>query len=239
MSSPEASNQMDDDVSTKTNIGEDEMVMTEDNNNNNADYSSKIQEEVTNNNNNETSKEDNDAIAEWEASAKMIAEKVQRQQEGKETAMLPKEHEDESFLTVDEIAKLLDAQLADNAGSKSRNLAFLHVLPIQKKRKKCWQIGLERSKYIPLRLSYEERKYLRLVKATMNGAEYTDLVDGKTHKSEQRRQNEIVRCIGATLTGLVTALKHSVGQKLAETEILVNTAHPYKVFLKSQGVIKL
>ena len=96
MSSPEASNQMDDDVSTKTNIGEDEMVMTEDNNNNNADYSSKIQEEVTNNNNNETSKEDNDAIAEWEASAKMIAEKVQRQQEGKETAMLPKEHEDES-----------------------------------------------------------------------------------------------------------------------------------------------
>ena len=119
MSSPEASNQMDDDVSTKTNIGEDEMVMTEDNNNN-ADYSSKIQEEVTNNNNNETSKEDNDAVAEWEASAKMIAEKVQRQQEGKETAMLPKEHEDESFLTVDEIAKLLDAQLADNAGSKSK-----------------------------------------------------------------------------------------------------------------------
>ena len=95
--SPEASNQMDDDVSTKTNIGEDEMVMTEDNNNNNADYSSKIQEEVTNNNNNETSKEDNDAIAEWEASAKMIAEKVQRQQEGKETAMLPKEHDGKQY----------------------------------------------------------------------------------------------------------------------------------------------
>ena len=41
MSSPEASNQMDDDVSTKTNIGEDEMVMTEDNNNNNADIRQK------------------------------------------------------------------------------------------------------------------------------------------------------------------------------------------------------
>ncbi len=216
MSSPEASNQMDDDVSTKTNIGEDEMVTTEDNNNNSADYSSKIQEEVTNNNNNETSKEDNDAIAEWEASAKMIAEKVQRQQEGKETAMLPKEHEDESFLTVDEIAKLLDAQLADNAGSKSKFGFSSRASNSKEEKEMLANWFLERSKYIPLRLSYEERKYLRLVKATMNGAEYTDLVDGKTHKSEQRRQNEIVRCIGATLTGLVTALKHSVGQKLAE-----------------------
>ena len=190
MSSPEASNQMDDDVSTKTNIGEDEMVMTEDNNNNNADYSSKIQEEVTNNNNNETSKEDNDAIAEWEASAKMIAEKVQRQQEGKETAMLPKEHEDESFLTVDEIAKLLDAQLADNAGSKSKFGFSSRASNSKEEKEMLANWFLERSKYIPLRLSYEERKYLRLVKATMNGAEYTDLVDGKTHKSEQRRQNE-------------------------------------------------
>ena len=80
----------------------------------------------------------------------------------------------------------MNAQLADNAGSKSK-LAFLHVLPIPKEEKEMlanW--FLERSKYIPLRLSYEERKYLRLVKATMNGAEYTDLVDGKTHKSEKK-----------------------------------------------------
>ena len=77
------------------------------------DYSSKVTEEG------DGAAAQDDAIAEWEASAKKIAEKVQRQQEGKETAMLPKEHEDETFLTVDEIAKLLDAQLTENAKGKS------------------------------------------------------------------------------------------------------------------------
>ena len=148
-----------------------------------------------------------------EASAKKIAEKVQRQQEGKETAMLPKEHEDETFLTVDEIAKLLDAQLTENAKGKS---AFFRSANSKEEKEMLANWFIERSKYIPLRLSYEERKYLRLVKATMNGAEYTDLIDGRVFKSDNRRQGEVVRCIGATLTGLVTALNHRVGQKLAE-----------------------
>ena len=142
-----------------------------------------------------------------------IAEKVQRQQEGKETAMLPKEHEDETFLTVDEIAKLLDAQLTENAKGKS---AFFRSANSKEEKEMLANWFIERSKYIPLRLSYEERKYLRLVKATMNGAEYTDLIDGRVFKSDNRRQGEVVRCIGATLTGLVTALNHRVGQKLAE-----------------------
>ena len=171
------------------------------------DYSSKVTEEG------DGAAAQDDAIAEWEASAKKIAEKVQRQQEGKETAMLPKEHEDETFLTVDEIAKLLDAQLTENAKGKS---AFFRSANSKEEKEMLANWFIERSKYIPLRLSYEERKYLRLVKATMNGAEYTDLIDGRVFKSDNRRQGEVVRCIGATLTGLVTALNHRVGQKLAE-----------------------
>ena len=148
-----------------------------------------------------------DAMAAWEASAKAIAEKVQRQQEGKETAMLPEEHEDETFLTVDEIAKLLDEQLASNVSNSKTSAVDKEMLA-------NW--FCERSKYIPRRLSYEERKWLRLVKATMKGAEYTDIIDGKVYKKETRRHSEMVRCIGATLTGLVTAIDHSAGQKLAE-----------------------
>ena len=38
-----------------------------------------------------------DQLSAWEKSAKAIAEKVQRQQEGLETAMLEPKHEDETF----------------------------------------------------------------------------------------------------------------------------------------------
>jgi len=36
---------------------------------------------------------------------------------------------------------------------------------------------VERTKYIPLRLTYEERKYLRLLEATLNVSEYTGNVN--------------------------------------------------------------
>ena len=151
-----------------------------------------------------------DQLSAWEKSAKAIAEKVQRQQEGLETAMLEPKHEDETFLTVDEIAALLEAQMAENTSSKKRKQNS------QAERDTLADWFCERSKFIPLRLSYEERKWLRLVKATMRGAEYTDIIDGKIFKSEVRRNNEIVRCLGATLTGLVTAINHQEGQRLAE-----------------------
>ena len=46
---------------------------------------------------------------------------------------------------------------------------------------------LERAKYIPLRLAYDERKQFRLLAAALNVSEYTDKVDVYTfHKSKVR-----------------------------------------------------
>lgn len=46
---------------------------------------------------------------------------------------------------------------------------------------------LERAKYIPLRLAYDERKQFRLLEAALNVSEYTDKVDVYTfHKSKVR-----------------------------------------------------
>jgi len=43
----------------------------------------------------------------------------------------------------------------------------------------------ERCKYIPLRLSWEERKYLRLVEAALTVCEYTARVDKKFKNAAQ------------------------------------------------------
>ena len=70
---------------------------------------------------------------------------------------------------------------------------------------------LERAKYIPLRLSYEERKALRLVNAAISVSNYTSTVD-KIFKSNSRRQNHQLQHICAFLSGLVSAHNYGEGQ---------------------------
>lgn len=70
---------------------------------------------------------------------------------------------------------------------------------------------LERARYIPLRLSYEERKALRLVNAAINVSNYTSVVD-KEFKSKSRRQHQQLQHICAFLSGLVSAHEYSDGQ---------------------------
>ena len=52
---------------------------------------------------------------EYEEEAKKVAEKVRRQQEGQESAMLGSEHADEEYQTVDAIKRMLEAQMLTNA----------------------------------------------------------------------------------------------------------------------------
>ena len=176
--------------------------------------------------------------AEWEASARAIAEKiqaearrvadkVQRQQEGKESAMLGGEHRDDSFLTVDDIRSLLDVQIRDNAPTTApprytsrynrggAGMAAAAVSdPAVALKLGEWFLGRARS--IPLRLSYEERKHLRLVQAVMRGNEYTQKVDGKRHKTAARRSQAKMKCVQAVLMGMVTALSPDAGAKLVQ-----------------------
>jgi hypothetical protein len=45
----------------------------------------------------------------------------------------------------------------------------------------------ERAQYIPLRLSFEERKLLRLIQAALNVSDYTDKVDIISYTSKPKR----------------------------------------------------
>jgi len=73
---------------------------------------------------------------------------------------------------------------------------------------------IERAKYVPLRLTLNERKLLRLCEAALNVSEYTDKVDILTWKSKTGRIHEQIRDICAILSGLAVAADYEVGQKM-------------------------
>lgn len=73
---------------------------------------------------------------------------------------------------------------------------------------------IERSKYIPLRLKYEERKFLRLLEAGLNVSEYTDKVDVVIYGSKSKRIVAQIKELCSILSGLVLAADYKVGQQL-------------------------
>ena len=83
----------------------------------------------------------------------------------------------------------------------------------------------ERSKFIPLRLSYEERKWLRLVEAALTVSEYTDKVDVLSAASKSRRILDQIRDICAILSGLLIACDFRHGQKLISNKEFKDYAH--------------
>jgi hypothetical protein len=73
---------------------------------------------------------------------------------------------------------------------------------------------LERAKYIPLRLTLQERKMLRLLEAALNVSEYTDKIDVIVYASKTKRIVAQIRELCAILSGLVMASDYRVGQEL-------------------------
>ena len=65
---------------------------------------------------------------------------------------------------------------------------------------------LERAKYIPVRLTLQERKYLRLLDSALQVSEYTDVVDVLSFRnSKTTRIVQQIRELCAILSGLVLA----------------------------------
>jgi len=89
----------------------------------------------------------------------------------------------------------------------------------------------ERAKYIPMRLTPEERKMLRLLEAALHVSEYTDVVDVLSYKSKTGRVTKQLKEICAIMCGLVVASDYRAGQKLiADKEFKDNEAFFQRVF---------
>lgn len=80
------------------------------------------------------------------------------------------------------------------------------------------QVGewfVERSKFIPLRLTHAERKYLRLLEATLQVSEYSDKIDTLGFGlSKSKRIVHQIREICSILSGLVLSTDYKQGQEL-------------------------
>ncbi|GLB34139.1 putative protein of unknown function (DUF2009) [Lyophyllum shimeji] len=74
---------------------------------------------------------------------------------------------------------------------------------------------VERAKYIPLRLTLTERKYLRLLEAALNVSEYTDKIDTIGFGlSKAKRIVQQIRELCAIMSGLLLAADYKQGQEL-------------------------
>ena len=86
----------------------------------------------------------------------------------------------------------------------------------------------ERSKYIPLRLSYEERKSLRLINAGISVSDYTTAVD-VAFKNKAKRHHTQLQHIVAFLSGIIAASNYDEGQKVLADRNFV----PYEQLLQN------
>lgn len=86
--------------------------------------------------------------------------------------------------------------------------------------------------FIPLRLTSEERRLLRLLEAALNVSEYTDRVDILSYKSKTKRIVEQLKEICSILAGLVVASNLKIGQNLIQDKNFVDNENWYKTIFE-------
>ncbi|PVF99965.1 hypothetical protein CPB86DRAFT_730240 [Serendipita vermifera] len=88
---------------------------------------------------------------------------------------------------------------------------------------------IHRAKFIPLRLTYGERKYLRLLEAALTVSEYTDKIDVYVfNKSKSKRIVAQIREVCSIISGLLVAADYKGGQELFETRDFAANAEFYQ-----------
>jgi hypothetical protein len=78
----------------------------------------------------------------------------------------------------------------------------------------------ERAKFVPMRLTYDERKYLRLIDATVHVSRYTDHMDGingAKAANPARKMALQMKQLCAILTGMQVAHSYEQGQQLMQS----------------------
>lgn len=77
----------------------------------------------------------------------------------------------------------------------------------------------ERAKFVPMRLSYDERKYLRLIDATMHVSHYTDNMDtaAGVKVNPARKLALQMKQLCSILTGMQVAHSYEQGQQLMQS----------------------
>lgn len=77
----------------------------------------------------------------------------------------------------------------------------------------------ERAKFVPMRLTYDERKYLRLIDSTVHVSRYTDHMDavgGGAKANPARKMALQMKQLCAILTGMQVAHSYEQGQQLMQ-----------------------
>jgi len=88
---------------------------------------------------------------------------------------------------------------------------------------------VERAKYIPLRLTLGERKYLRLLEAALHVSEYTDKIDTIGFGlSKAKRIVQQIRELCAIMSGLLLAADYKLGQELFTDRDFENNSEFYQ-----------
>lgn len=87
-------------------------------------------------------------------------------------------------------------------------------------------------KYIPLRLTYEERLYLRLLESTLEVSEYTDKIDILHSGNKNKKIIKEIKTLCSILSGLVIANNYENGQKLIRDRDFIKNSHFLVLFLK-------
>ncbi|ODV76304.1 uncharacterized protein CYBJADRAFT_146238 [Cyberlindnera jadinii NRRL Y-1542] len=83
-------------------------------------------------------------------------------------------------------------------------------------------------KFIPMRLTYEERHLLQLLEAALSVSEYTDKVDILSYTSKSKRIVAQLKEMCSVLAGLVVASNLKIGQALIQNKNFEDNAEWYK-----------